>query len=135
MSYHWGYIIHSEFRSGNIAPADHNFSFIQRCMEQLPKTQALNFVRADSALYQHKLFDYCEEHGIVYTIGARLDSSVFETINEIQAWETMTLHEGKTHHLKEEVAECIHTMNNSNNAFRLIVVKKQIRPMLPTLEL
>lgn len=129
-----GYIIHSEFRSGNIAPADHNLSFIDRCIEQLPETQALSFVRADSASYQHKLFDYCEEHGIVYTIGAHLDSRVLETINEIQEWETMTLHEGKTHHLKEEVAEFIHTMNNSNNAFRLIVVKKQITPILPTLE-
>ena len=129
-----GYIIHSEFRSGNIAPADHNLSFVERCMEQLPRTQALAYVRADAASYQHKLFDYCEEHGIVYTIGAHLDSSVLENINEIQEWETMTLHDGKTHHLKEEVAEFIHTMNGSKKAFRLIVVKKQITPILPTLE-
>jgi len=31
-----GYVIHSEFRSGNIAPADTNLSFIERCMSQLP---------------------------------------------------------------------------------------------------
>ena len=129
-----GYIIHSEFRSGNIAPADTNLTFVERCITQLPKTQSLAFVRADSASYQHRLFDYCVEHGITYTIGAHLDSSVLESIKEIQTWETMTLHEGKSHHLKEEVAEFIHTMNESNNAFRLIVVKKQITPILPTLE-
>jgi len=129
-----GYVIHSEFRSGNIAPADHNLTFIERCIEQLPRTQALECVRADSASYQHKLFDYCDTHGIVYTVGAHLDSSVLENINEIDVWETMTLHDGKSHHLKEEVAEFIHTMNDSDNAFRLIVVKKQITPILPTLE-
>ncbi|HHE05765.1 MAG TPA: IS1380 family transposase [Epsilonproteobacteria bacterium] len=129
-----GYIIHNEFRSGNIAPADYNLSFVARCIEQLPKTQTLKFLRADSASYQHKLFDYCEEHNITYTIGAHLDSAVLENINEIQEWERMTLKQGTTHRIKEEVAEFIHVMNNSDNAFRLIVVKKQITPMLPTLE-
>ena len=46
----------------------------------------------------------------------------------------MTLRGGKHYHLKEEVAEFIHTMNESKKAFRLIVVKKQITPILPTLE-
>lgn len=129
-----GYIIHSEFRSGNIAPADHNLSFIERCIDQLPRTQALAFVRADSASYQHKLFDYCDEHGIVYTIGAHLDSRVLENILEIEDWQTMTLVDGTAHHLKEDVSEFIHTMNDSKQAFRMIVVRKQITPMLPTLE-
>jgi len=129
-----GYIIHNEFRSGSIAPADHNLSFVTRCIEQLPKTQTLRYLRADSASYQHTLFDYCEAHNITYTIGAHLDSAVLENINEIQEWKRMTLKQGTAHCLKEEVAEFIHVMNNSDNAFRLIVVKKQITPMLPTLE-
>ncbi len=129
-----GYIIHSEFRSGNIAPADHNLSFIERCIEQLPSTQALAFVRADSASYQHQLFDYCEEHGVVYTVGARLDSRVLESIGNIKRWKTMTLTEGKSHHLREDVAEFVHTMHESDKAFRLIVIKKKITPMLPTME-
>jgi len=129
-----GYIIHSEFRSGNIAPADHNRSFIKRCIGQLPEGVSLSCVRADSASYQHAIFDDCEEEGITYTIGAHMDSRVLESINEIEEWETMTLREGKHHHLKEEVAEFIHTMNESKKAFRLIVVKKQITPILPTLE-
>lgn len=37
-----GYIIHSEFRSGNIAPADHNLSFVERCIEQLPSAEHLS---------------------------------------------------------------------------------------------
>ena len=67
-----GYIIHNEFRSGNIAPADNNLTFVKRCEEQLPKESKLQYLRADSASYQAKLFDYCEDKGIIYTIGANL---------------------------------------------------------------
>ena len=129
-----GYIIHSEFRSGNIAPADHNLSFIERCINQLPSGRTLAYIRADAASYQHELFDYCDERGITYTIGAHLDSSVLESIQEIKEWNTLKEVDGKSHHLQEEVAEFIHTMNESKNAFRLIVVRKRITPILPTLE-
>ena len=54
-----GYVIHSEFRSGNIAPADHNLTFVQRCEAQLPKERKITSLRADSASYQAELFDYC----------------------------------------------------------------------------
>lgn len=129
-----GYVIHSEFRSGNIAPADHNLTFIQRCQEQLPKEKKIVYVRADSASYQAKLFDYCQDNNVIYTIGAHLDSAVLKSINEIQEWETMRSHDGKTHHVKEEVAEFIHTMQHTNHAFRLIVTKKTTTPILPELE-
>jgi len=119
-----GYIIHSEFRSGNIAPADHNLSFIKRCEAQLPKEKKIAFVRADSASYQAKLFDYCQDNHMIYTVGANLDRSVLNSIKEIKQWETIKSDDGKTHHLKEEVAEFIHTMQHTNHSFRLIVVKK-----------
>ena len=125
-----GYIIHSEFRSGNIAPADHNLTFIQRCEEQLPKEKKITFIRADSASYQAKLFDYCQDNNMIYTVGANLDRSVLNSINDIEQWETMRSHDGKTHHVKEEVSEFIHTMQHTNHAFRLIVVKKTTTPIL-----
>jgi len=99
-----GYVIHSEFRSGNIAPADNNLTFVKRCEAQLPKECKLKYLRADSASYQAKLFDYCEENGITYTIGANLDRSVLNSIKEITQWETMRSEDGKTYHVKEEVA-------------------------------
>ena len=126
-----GYVIHSEFRSGNIAPADHNLDFVKRCIAQLPERSVLSYLRADAASYQHTLFDYCEEHDITYTIGAHLDSRVLENIDGITRWERMKDTEGKYHHLKEEVAEFWHTMNEGKYAFRLIVVKKSVTPILP----
>lgn len=126
-----GYVIHSEFRSGNIAPADNNLSFLKRCQAQLPKEKSISFFRADSASYQAKLFDYCQEEGITYTVGANLDTSVYANIKEIKSWEVMQTKEGTAHHLKEEVAEFLHSMTESAYAFRLIVVKKTVTPMLP----
>ncbi len=125
-----GYILHSEFRSGNIAPADHNLTFVKRCEEQLPRATKLQYLRADSASYQATLFDYCQDNGIIYTIGAHLDRSVLNSIKDIKQWETIKSHDGKTHHVKEEVAELIHTMQHTNHAFRLIVVKKTTTPIL-----
>ncbi len=98
-------MIHHEFRSGNIAPEDHNLIFIQRCEAQLPKEKQIEFVRADSASYQAELFDYCEDNHITYTVGTHLDSSALRNINEIQKWETMRSDDGKTHHVKEEVVD------------------------------
>jgi hypothetical protein len=77
------------------------------------------------------LFDYCEANHITYTIGARLDSRVLENIDEITQWKQIQEKEGEHHHLKEEVAEFYHTMNASKHAFRLIVVKKSVTPLLP----
>ena len=128
-----GYVIHSEFRSGNIAPADNNLTFVKRCEEQLTRNIKLQYLRADSASYQAKLFDYCEENHITYTIGANLDHSVYTNIKEIKEWQAFQTKEGKAHHLKEEVGEFIHTMVHTNHAFRMIVVKKSVTPMLPTL--
>jgi len=129
-----GYIIHSEFREGNVAPADRNLDFVKGCVKALPKGHIIHFVRADAASYQHELFDYCDEHNIIYTVGAHLDSTVLKNIQEIKVWKTLKEVDGKSHHLKEEVAEFIHTMKESKNAFRLIVVRKRITPILPTLK-
>lgn len=125
-----GYVIHSEFRSGNIAPADNNLTFVKRCEDQLPKESKLKYLRADSASYQAKLFDYCEDNDITYTIGANLDRSVLNSIKEIKQWETMRSVDGETHHVHEEVAEFIHTMQHTNHSFRLIVSKKTTTPIL-----
>jgi len=128
-----GYVVHSEFRSGNISPADHNLSFVQRCIAQLPKGHSLSFLRADSASYQHALFDYCEEANITYTIGAKLNSRVLENIEEISRWEPLSTREGDHHRLSEEVAEFWHTMGESEHAFRIVVIKKSVTPLLPTI--
>ena len=129
-----GYVIHQEFRAGNVAPADSNLAFVQQCQAQLPENKKLSYLRADSASYQATLFNYCEQQGITYTIGGHLDQRVMDSIREIGTWEVLGNKEGKAHHFKEEIAEFIHTMHDTDHAFRMIVVKKTATPILHGLE-
>ena len=129
-----GYVIHQEFRAGNVAPADHNLSFVQQCEEQLPNDRKIEYLRADAASYQASLFNYCNTKKITYMIGGRLDNSVLTTIKEIKDWKSLIEKEGKAHHFKEEVAEFLHTMKGTDHAFRLIIVKKTATPILHGLE-
>ena len=129
-----GYMIHSEFREGNMAPADNNLTFLKRCQAQLPKGKKFAYVRADSASYQAELFNYCNKNHIAYLIGAHLDAPTLQNIKEITGWETIDNHDSKHHHIKEEVAEFLHTMNHTDHAFRIVVVKRQVTPILPSME-
>lgn len=121
-----GYMIYSELRDGNIAPAGSNLQFVKQCQAKLPKEKKIAYLRADSASYQAKLFNHCNANKIIYTIGAKLDKSILKSIEEIDKWKLMNEKETKTHHFKEEVAEFIHTMNNTDHAFRVIVIKKEL---------
>jgi len=123
-----GYVIDADFRDGNIAPADKNLEFIKQCALQLPIGKKFDRVRIDSAGYQAKIFNYCDEKKIKFTVSGRLDSSVKYEIEQIDSttWKKLSS--------KEQVAEFYHTMNGTDNSFRMVVVKKDITPILPTLE-
>ena len=121
-----GYLIASEFRDGNIAPADTNLEFIKKCVQYLPKNKKLKWLRADSATYQAEVFNYCDDNNINFAIGGQLDKSVVKQINQISNWEELSKY--------EDIGEFIHTMTHTKNAFRMIVIRRNITPMLPHLE-
>lgn len=121
-----GYLIASEFRDGNIAPADTNLEFIKKCVQYLPKNKKLKWLRADSATYQAEVFNYCGDNNINFAIGGQLDKSVVKQINQISNWEELSKY--------EDIGEFIHTMTHTKNAFRMIVIRRNITPMLPHLE-
>jgi len=111
-----GVIIHDEFREGNIAPATQNFEFIKACEACLPKGHVVAHVRLDSAGYQSEIFNYLEGTGKTFAIGGRLDKPTQQAIADIPeaAWK---------HYPDCAVAETLHCMNETNQAFRLIVVR------------
>lgn len=125
-----GYVIDVDFRAGNVAPADKNLEFIKQCVMQLPVGKKFDRVRIDSAGYQAAIFNYCDEQKIKFTVSAPLDTSIKYAIDEIkndkEKWKKLNS--------REQVAEALHDMKDTENAFRLIIVKKDITPMLPTLE-
>ncbi len=125
-----GYVIDVDFRDGNEAPASKNLEFIKQCAMQLPIGKKFDRVRVDSAGYQAKIFNYCDEEEIKFTISAPLDKSIQYAINQVDDDKWNQLGQSK----KERITEVVHSMTNTKNAFRLIIVKKDITPMLPTLE-
>jgi len=123
-----GFVIDVDFREGNEAPASKNLEFIKQCVLQLPLDKKFDRFRADSASYQADIFNYCEDKNILFTITAKKNKNVFDSIKSIkdEKWQPFSK--------REKVAEFTHTMQDTDNAFRMIVIKKDITPTLPTLE-
>ncbi len=123
-----GWVINVDFREGNVAPACRNLEFIKQCQLQLPIGVNFDRFRADSASYQAEIFNYCQEQSILFTVTAKKNTNVFESIKGIkdEDWQTFSK--------REKVAEFTHTMQDTNEAFRMIVIKKDITPTLPTME-
>ncbi len=106
-----------EFREGNAAPAARNLEFMQACERNMPKGKKIAAVRADSAAYQAAIFNWCEETGKVFTIGADQDVAVKAAIKAIAEGDWKTFRDG-------EIAETVHCMSKTNKAFRLIVMRR-----------
>ena len=123
-----GYVIDVDFREGSEAPASENLEFIKSCALQLPVGTTFDRFRADSASYQAEIFNYCDKEEILFTVSGQKDKSVMYGIENIKAdqWERIND--------KEQIAEFIHTMTKTKNAFRMIVVKKDITLTLPTMD-
>ena len=112
-----GLVVGHEFREGNTAPAARNLEFMQACERNVPKGKKITAVRADSAAYQATIFNWCEETGKVFAIGADQDAAVKAAINAIAEGDWKTFRDG-------EIAETVHCMNKTNKAFRLIVMRR-----------
>lgn len=112
-----GLVVGEEFREGNDAPGARNLEFIQHCVAQMPSGKRIAAVRADSAAYQASIINYCEAHKITFAIGADRDSAVKAVIRTIpeSAWQA---------HREGEIAEVVHSMNKTRQAFRLIVLRR-----------
>ena len=111
-------IIGDEFREGNEPPANRNFEFIKHCISHVPENKRIKYLRSDSAGYQAKIINFCEEEGIEYAIGGDLDSSVKAAIANLpeSAW--------KAYKADKSIAEVVHSMNKTKKSFRLIIIRR-----------
>jgi len=111
-----GLVLGDEFREGNVTPATRNLVFIKYCLRQMPKGKRIKALRSDSAAYQADIINYCEQEGIQFAIGADLDEAVMEAIRAIpdKYWEP---------YKNGYIADTIHSMNKTKEAFRLIVIR------------
>ena len=112
-----GLIVGEEFREGNESPGSKNLEFIKYCVRQLPKGKRMKALRADSAAYQADVINYCQSNKIEFAIGADLDKAVVEGIDNIKAEDWEPYQNGY-------IAETVHCMNKTKEAFRLIVIRR-----------
>lgn len=115
-----GLIVGEEFREGNASPGAGNLAFIKYCERQLPKGKRIKALRSDSAAYQARVINYCEEQGVEFAIGADLDEAVLRAIKAISGLQWRTYQSG-------HIAETVHCMNKSKQAFRLVVIRRPVQ--------
>lgn len=112
-----GLIVGEEFREGNESPGGRNLEFIKYCARQLPKGKRIKALRSDSAGYQGKVINYCQDKGIKFAIGADLDEAVVKEIRNIKEEDWEPYQNGY-------IAETVHCMNKTDEAFRLVVIRR-----------
>jgi hypothetical protein len=111
-----------EFREGNESPAGRNYEFLKGVVAFVETTgKRIGRVRIDAAGYQSKVMNYAHRKGVRYTITADQDVAVKRAIKGIEAegWKEWRDSDGiKT---GREYGETIHSMNETDHAFRLVV--------------
>lgn len=112
-----GLIVGEEFREGNDSPGARNLDFLKYCERQMPKGKKIKAFRADSAAYQAKVINYCEEKGIEFAIGGDLDSAVKGVIEAMADDEWRSYQNGF-------IGETVHCMNETEKSFRLVVIRR-----------
>jgi len=110
-----GLVLEDEFREGNIPAQTRAVSFLERCFAAVPAGKSIGYLRSDSALYQAGVINLCLERKALFTITADQDKGTRDSIKGIKEW--------RAYQGDKEIGETIHTMNNTKEAFRLIVLR------------
>ena len=116
-------IVGDEFREGNDSPGSRNLEFLKYCERQMPKGKKIKAFRSDSAAYQAKVINYCQANGIAYAIGGDLDQAVKSVIENISDDEWRPYQNGF-------IGETVHCMNETREAFRLVVIRRAYQSYL-----
>jgi len=111
-----GICLTHEFRQGNVPAQSGALGFLKRSRRLCPRIKR---VRSDSAFYQAKVINWCEEHSIGFTITADQDIAVKEVIRTVRDWEPLWDEEGRP--TDREVGTAVHLMRGVREPFRLVV--------------
>ena len=122
VGYVHGLCVGQEFRDGNVSPGAGILAFAKKCEGVLPAGKRVYF-RSDSAAYQAEVINQYSQPGRTFTITADLDAAVKREIKNLpaSAWRSYRTAEGLA--TDREIAETVHTMNATKQAFRLLVLR------------
>ena len=79
-----GLVVACDFRTANTSPAKDNLAFIHQCKSALPQGCFIKSLRIDSAGYQTKIIQYCEEQAVRYVIRAKMSTGIKEQIEALE---------------------------------------------------
>jgi hypothetical protein len=81
----------------------------------------VKYFRSDSAAYNSEIINYCNENNIKFTITADMDSSIKSSIKQIKESEWRPLYDKYGILTERQYATTVHCMNNTKEAFTIIV--------------
>jgi hypothetical protein len=117
-----GVCVGYQFREGNQSPGAGIWEFARSCERVLPEGKKIYF-RSDSAAYQAAVISHYTRPGRSFTITADLDAAVKREIQNLpeSAWTPYRTQDGMA--TDRQIAETVHTMQGTEQAFRLIVLR------------
>jgi hypothetical protein len=117
-----GVCVGYEFREGNQSPGAGILEFARSCEAALPAGKRIHF-RSDSAAYQAAVINHYSRSGRRFSITADQDVAVKREIQSLEesAWKPYRTQDDIA--TDRQIAETVHTMNGTEQAFRLIVLR------------
>ncbi|MCL5671242.1 MAG: IS1380 family transposase [Acidobacteria bacterium] len=122
VGYGKGWCVGHEFGEGSPSPGAGIGEFARQCEAALPEGKRIYF-RSESAAYPAAVINQYSQAGRSFTITADLDQAVRREIahRPETAWKPYRTAEGLA--TDREIAETVHTMGGTEQAFRLIVLR------------
>jgi len=112
-----GLVLAHDFRPANVHPGAGATGLIDHALTVIPAGVKLHF-RSDSACYDQKVVNYCEDHGITFTIAAPLTERLRKTIDEAPESAWRPLDKGV------EIAQVYYQPTGWSRSYRFIVTRR-----------
>lgn len=117
-----GVCVGQQFRAGHASPGAGILEFAQDWEAAWPRGKRVYF-RSDSAAYQAQGIHHYSEPGRSFTITADLDAAVKREMGNLPQTAGTPYRTREGIATDREIAETVHTMNETKPAFRLIVLR------------
>lgn len=112
-------IAYHEFRDGNAMGGTKEA--VTAAYKVLPSNKRIKHASLDSEYYNAEVINFLMSKDTTFTIAADKDASVKEAINKLTMWKPFKQQDGTV--TDREIAETVHTMNKTDKAFRLVVLR------------
>jgi hypothetical protein len=112
-------IVYHRFREGNCVGGV--VEALEAAYSALPVGKKIRHASLDSEFYTAEVINTLRRQGTTFTIAAGQDIAVKEAIREMGEWKSFRLEDGTE--TDREVAEAVHIMQKTEEAFRLIVLR------------